>query len=63
MPQTLAAFARSNETPAQAAARALRSGATLAKLADPTEPARAALTADEAAEIAAEDPGLIEVLS
>lgn len=49
MPQTLAAFARSNETPAQAAARALGEGATLAKLADPTEPARAALPETSAA--------------
>lgn len=63
MTQTLAAYAAPRETLYAAAERALREGATLAKLADPTEGAREGRTADEAAEIAAEDPGLVEVVA
>lgn len=61
MTTALIDFATETETHRQAAERAVRLGYRLDKYTDPTEEAREGLTPAEAADVAAEDPGLITV--
>lgn len=62
MTQPLTVYAEQFDSLRGALEDAIARGYRLGKHADPTEPARTGMSVDEAADIAAEDPGLIYII-